>query len=181
MNIEMRINAKEVGKDLLGASLNIYKVFGHVIADALWEEFVKLLNETAQYSGSTAASWNMDTAGAGSFGRVRMQDYRKPETALHMGHQDAVNVARIANYGNIDGNTLYEKTRTSGINIWNDSPGAQSGVPEHGPLRPENTGAVDAFARFERRLATKVYNPLPNQMSMKDFNIMAESMAKARK
>jgi len=174
--IEMRVNFKEVGKDLLGASLNIYKVFGVTIAQGIWDEFRVLVNETAQYTGSTAASWNVAVKGAGSFGGVRMINLPKGADPLQIGHSNAVNVALKANRGNLNGATLYDKVLTSGINVWNESPGAQSGVPEHGPLRDENEGARGAFARFKNRVENKVYNPLPFQMSMKDFNIMANSM-----
>lgn len=152
-----RTNLKEMGKKYMGAGQAIYKLAGETIADGIWEEFKVLVDETAQFTGSTAASWNVMAKGAGSFGGVRMLKLSKGQSPLQVGHHRATDIAKSANLGNLD--DLQKKVLTSGINVFNESPGAQSGVPEFGPLRPENAGAEHAFARFKERVASKVFEP----------------------
>ncbi len=178
--VRMHTNLKAMGKELLGASLNIYKVAGYSIAKGIWKEFEQLVNETAQYTGTTAASWNLSAGGFLSTGGVRTMPKRNKENALRSGHQYAVDVALVNNYGRITGSNIYDLVLRSGINVWNEAPGAMSGVVETGPLRDVNTSSLGAFSRFQNRIETKVFNPIPFKLGMKDFNIMAESLAKTK-
>jgi len=194
--VQLRTNLKAIGKELLGASLNIYKVAGHEIVYGIWSEFYALLEDTAQWTGSTVASYNIDTAGAGSFGRDETvkDDYRPAGLGVfdatpaggvsgfprQAGDIRAIGRAVLKNRKNLDGDTIYKKVLTSGINVWNDARPAKLGIIEQGPLRDVNQSSIGAFARFEARIRVRVFDPIPHKLSLKDFNIMAESIKKTK-
>ncbi len=178
--VRMHTNLKAMGRELLGASLNIYKVAGYSIADGIWEEFQQLVADTAQWTGTTAASWNLSAGGFLDRGGVRTMPDRKKEDALQAGDQHAVQVALLNNYDRITGSNIYKNVLTSGINVWNESPAAMTGRIERGPLRDVNQSSIGAFARFQARIETRVFNPIPQKLGIKDFNIMAESIRKTK-
>lgn len=149
-------NFSKIARQLDREGKAIFKDIGDAIAENLWEEFEILVKETAQYTGTTAASWNMymQYRIAALSKEVRKQDERTAETALGMGHMHAVTIALNENYGRLDEiSTLYTK---QDIFISNAAPGA-SQAELGGPKTPrsENTGAAQAFARFESRIKSK--------------------------
>jgi len=170
MVVVMRSNLKAMGKGILKtAKLDIYKYCGNEIAVGVFVEFDQLLRETAQYTGRTVASWNIAMKGTGSFGGVREPPWaakiaNKELSPLEMGHSASINIALEANKPNFENVDLYKKVLTSGINVWNESEGAESGIPEEGPLRDVNLAAKGAFARFEDRIAKKVFRPLKGKI-----------------
>lgn len=131
---------------------------GDTLAVGIMEEFDRLLNETAQYTGTTAASWRVSMGGAGKE-TVNTQAPRSRVAALKMGHQHAVNVARMANTGALD--DISKAYRYSAIVIENDAPGADAA--EHGPLRDVNAGAEGAFERFKGRIRDRSFKVIRNR------------------
>ncbi len=156
--MEIHSNLREISKRILGKKLAIYKEAETAIIEGLWEEFERLVRGTAQYTGTTAASWNIAAKGAGSHGGVREQTLAKGESPLKRGHSRAVDIALKENKGNLD--NLAKKVLTSGINVWNESDNAETGVFEHGPLREVNAGGLRVFATFQHRVMSKVFRPL---------------------
>ncbi len=136
----------------------VLKDIGDTLAVGIMEEFDRLLNETAQYTGTTAASWVVSMGDPGK-ATVNTQSPRSRNTALKMGHQHAVNVARMANVGALD--EISVKYRWSAVTIRNDAPGAN--VAERGPLRPVNADAVNAFERFKSRIKNRSFKVVRNR------------------
>lgn len=152
---------------------SIYKVCADELADGFEEEFRQLVIETAQYTGSTAASWNIATKGAASHGEVRIRELGPGETPLHAGHMAAVNLALNANEGNLDdfrNSTI--GALNSGINVWNDVPWAEEA--DSGKRRPENAEANGAFSRFQERIATRVFQPIKDRVTPEEIVQMSK-------
>lgn len=169
----LRTNLKEQARELGFIGHAIYKVCGQAIADGIMEEFEQLVIETAQYTGSTAASWNVATKGAASHGGTIIRELGPDEDPLHAGHRVAVNIAMNANKGNLDDlarGTV--KALNSGINVWNDVPWAEEA--EEGDRRPENADANHAFARFQARVATKVFDPIAHVITPEELKAMTK-------
>lgn len=131
---------------------------GDTLAEGIMDEFDRLLNETAQYTGTTAASWRVTMGGAGN-DSVNTQSPRSRKEALSVGHPHAVNVARMANAGALD--DISKAYRYSAIVIENNAPGADPA--EHGPLRDVNAGAEGAFERFKGRIRNRSFKVIRNR------------------
>jgi len=170
---ETRTNLKEQARFMGFLGHSLYKVAGNAIADGIMEEFEQLVYETAQYTGTTAASWNVGTMGSASHGNVRARQLGKDESPLHAGHGAAVSVALNANKNRLDG--LRKGTigaLNSGINVWNEAPGAETA--EEGPLRPVNSGAEGAFDRFKIRTLDKIFVPLSQNYTPEEVIALAK-------
>lgn len=149
--------AREI--DLLGQA--VFKDVGDALAHGIWKEFVQLVEETPQWTGTTAASWDLLMQGrVGPMGgtEVREQPERTRANALSRGHRAAVQVAIGANYDSL----LYiaEQYRYAEIVIANHAPGAEQS--EYGPLRDVNQPS-GALARFEQRVANKSFEIIRNR------------------
>jgi len=175
VSTDLKAQARFLG--LVGQAL--YQVAGTVIADGIWEEFEQLVYETAQYTGSTAASWNVATKGAGSHGQVAVMGLGPDQEPLQVGHSVAVMVALNRNTmeGNLDDLRAGQKgALTGGINVWNEAPGAE--VSQTGPLRSVNDSAIGSFDRFKARVAEKVFLPLAQDYTVEQLVAMAKAGTK---
>ena len=170
---DTRTNLKQQAKLLGFAGHALYRVAGMTIANGIWEEFEQLLYETAQFTGTTTASWNIATKGAGSHGGVRARGLGPGEEPLHVGHGAAVSVAINANIDNLaelERGTI--RALNSGINVWNEAPGAERSTT--GPLRAVNAGAEMAFDNFKMRVMEKVFIPLAQNYTPEDLAALAK-------
>lgn len=130
---------------------------GDALAQGIWEEFETLVIETPQYTGTTAASWNLSIGGDES---VRTQPPRTRETALEKGHMDAVREALVHSATALDNLSVMAVGSKKGkytqpyaaIVVENNAPGSE--IAEEGPVRPINEPA-HALERFNQRLASK--------------------------
>lgn len=145
--------------DYLGQA--VLKDIGDTLAAGIWDEFETLVMETAQWTGTTAASWNlyMKYRMVAPDEGIREQPKRTRKQALNKGHMHAVSIALNANLSRLDDITT--DYRTSDIVISNNAPGAEQA--ESGPLRDVNQGAAGALARFEQRVASKQWKTIRNR------------------
>ena len=154
--INFRTNISQFIRDL-GAMTrgenSIYQAGGRELRDFLFEEFTDLVRETPQFSGSTAASWEIGFPGSVS----EDGDYVKlPKPA------DGVEAARAGDKFACDKAINKAFTTLMGADpeayiskdllLINNAPGFETA--EHGPVRAENEppgpGAMERFvARIE--------------------------------
>jgi len=155
------VNLSKVVRDIDYLGQAILKDIGDTLAAGIWDEFETLVMETAQWTGTTAASWNlyMKYRMVAPEGDVRDMGKRTRAQALQKGHMHAVAVALNANLGRLD--EITTDYRTSDIVISNNAPGSERA--ESGPLRDVNQGAAGALARFEQRVASKQWNVIRNR------------------
>lgn len=165
--IEARVNIRQMAKDMYQIGPKVLALAGEELTAGIWEEFEVLVKTTAQYTGTTAASWNIGLMGKGMtlHGQVRVMGLGPDQEPLRVGHGVAVSIALNANATRLD--DISKKVMYSGINVWNESPGIQ--VAEEGPLRSVNDGALGAFARFEHRMATKVIAPMKGDVTVTEL------------
>jgi hypothetical protein len=158
------LNVSQVIRQIDYAEKAILKDIGDSIAQGIWPEFVQLVTETAQYTGTTAASWNLSMGGDHS---VRPQPARTRQQALQKGHQAAVQVAIGHNFKSLL--DITEKYKHSAIVVENHAPGAvpsETGVSSlGGPLRDVNRGATGALVRFEQRVAHKTFETIRSRIA----------------
>jgi len=131
----------------------IFKDVGDVLARGIWKEFLTLVEETPQWSGTTAASWNLSMKGDRS---VRPQPKRTRATALQKGHQAAVRIATAYNFNKMAMDIATEYTHAA-IVVENWAPGA--GQAESGHVRPVNI-PNGAFERFQVRVANATFETI---------------------
>jgi hypothetical protein len=149
-------NLSQMAREIDAMGKAIFKDVGDAIAYGIWEEFRILVQETAQWTGTTAASWNLYMQGR--VGPIGVTGYREMpkrtrKEALQRGHGDAVQIALAANYDNLlDITTQY---RYAEIVISNYAPGADRA--ESGPLRAVNQ-PTQAFERFKSRVAFRNFD-----------------------
>ena len=158
------VDASKMYRNLDVAKNVINKMVAEALVDGLEEEFMTLVIETPQWTGTTAASWNVGTgnvAGDSTAG-VRVQSERKRKNALSAGHLAAVNIALSENWDNFE---AYKKSYTlTNLTFYNNAPGAVTA--EEGPLRPANIPpGTEAFERFKLRIQGR------NYQVYKDFEI----------
>ena len=155
------VNLSKVVREIDYLGQAILKDIGDTLAAGIWDEFETLVMETAQWTGTTAASWNlyMKYRIAPHDRSFRKQPKRTRTQALNKGHMHAVSIALNANLGRLDDITT--DYHTSDIVISNNAPGAERA--EAGPLRAENQGAAGALARFEQRVAMKAWKVIRNR------------------
>ncbi len=140
-------------------TLGVYRAIEQELGALLWEEFDQLLNETPQWTGTAAASWNMAITGIATGktlgeGGVRKQKELSRKNALQKGHGAAVNIARSENASfkkDMNGGLFHRNSALprGAIGIWNNSESIKTA--EGGPLRAENK-PPGAFQRFEARI-----------------------------
>ena len=122
---------------------SIYKRAGRQLNDEIWNAFVVLVEETPQWSGSTAASWRIGFAAPEEY--TQMPRPSSVAEALQKGHSEAVEHALYESVGfRMEDHDLMRYT-TQDIMVTNASP--QFNVAEFGPLRRVNQpgGAVQHF------------------------------------
>lgn len=157
---ELFINLSKVIREIDYLGQAVLKDTGDAIAEGIWEEFEQLVQETAQWSGTTAASWNLTMGGVGEGGGVYTQPEPKSEAeALRRGHQHAVSIAVTRNFGRL--HNITHDYRTKAIVIENYAPGSERS--EVGPLRSVNQPS-GALARFEQRVANKLFKPVRDRV-----------------
>ena len=157
-------NISQIVRDLDYAGKAVFTEVGEALKEGLEKEFAQLVNETAQYTGTTAASWNITVGGVGDQvskgqGGVRPQPFRTRAEALSVGHQNAVGIALAANAGTLESLVNWIKPGQKGhkpgaIMVENYAPGADRA--EEGPLRDVNESAIGAFERFKVRVTDLV-------------------------
>lgn len=155
------VNLSKVIRDIDLAGKAILKDIGDSVAEGIWEEFLILLEETAQWSGTTTASWNLQVRGRGlkSDSHMIIMPPRTKADALRKGDSAAIAVAVAQNQGVLD-NLSTDYVRKD-IFISNAAPGAYTA--EYGKVRECNTPG-GALARFEERLQTKLFAPIRSRI-----------------
>jgi len=127
---------------------SIYNRAGAALKETLLEEFDTLVRETPQWTGTTAASWEIGFP-SDITGSVEKQPDRNREEALSKGAEAACNVAMDKARTSLTRD--FRKIKNQDIIVSNDAPGYDRA--EEGPVRPENT-PPGALKRFEARVAT---------------------------
>lgn len=130
-----------------GGKENIYRKAGKQLSEALLEEFEVLVRETPQWTGTTAASWEIGFQSDITDG-VEEQPSRTREEALSKGSEVACNIAMGKAYANITPD--FSKYIRESIIVSNNAPGFDRA--EEGPVRPVNT-PPGALERFKARIA----------------------------
>lgn len=126
---------------------SIYKKAGEQLKDQLLEEFDSLVRETPQWTGTTAASWEIGFPSNIS-GDVETQPERTRVEALQRGAEPACSIATRKARRSLTGD--FKKIATQDIIVANSAPGFETA--EEGPVRPDNT-PPGALSRFEGRVA----------------------------
>ena len=148
--IRPRTNASEVLRQLgvvTSGKDSIYHKAGAQLKSKLLEEFETLVRETPQWSGTTAASWEIGFY-RDITGEVETQPRRSLEEALQKGSEPACQIAIHKAQTSIPDDLSQIKTQD--IIVSNESPGYDTA--EDGPVRAVNT-PPGALARFEARVA----------------------------
>ena len=150
--------------DYLGKAL--FQDVGDTLKDVIMEEFEQLVIETAQWTGTAAASWNVSIGGDQSVREQHAGKDKKEIAALQLsrGHGVAVSKAMDHNAGALD------RLSTMGVGKKGNAYGAimvenhaeSSDRAEHGPLRSVNSPA-GAFFRFQQRLANRTFEVIRNR------------------
>ena len=150
--INWKVNISQFFRDLkleTSGPNSIYKREGRALRDSLWREFETLLDETAQRSGSTVASWRIGMMYDTPTEFVELPARSKGDF-LQKGSQGPIALARMANVdfkiSDMDLRTL----ALQDIVLTNGSPHFDQA--EGGPLRRENAPA-GAMERFALRVA----------------------------
>lgn len=144
------LNAMTQGPD------SIYRAGGRALREMLLENFEILVKETPQFSGSTAASWQIgfpeDTYGDGTPGSdfVELPKPAGGDEAMRRGMAPAVGIAIARGTANLM-HTDPERFVRQAIVVLNNAPGFETA--EEGPVRAVNT-PPGALKRFEARVAT---------------------------
>ena len=135
-------------KTLTAGPNSIYNVAGTQLRDAILGEFDVLVRETPQWTGTTAASWEIGFP-SDITGSVETQPERKREEALSKGTEPACGIAMSKAKTSLPSDLSRYKTQD--IVLSNEAPGYDRA--EEGPVRPINT-PPGALKRFEARIDT---------------------------
>ena len=157
MSVTTNLSAMAREIDYLGKA--IFTDVGQTLQVQIMAEFQSLVVETAQWTGTTAASWNISLGGDHS---VRPQPKRSRAQALEKGHTAAVSIAMNHNANALDrlatmGLPGQKGNSYRAIMVENYSPQAE--VAESGPLREVNSPA-GAFDRFKERVAFQTFETI---------------------
>lgn len=125
---------------------SIYNKIGAQLKDTLLDEFDVLVRETPQWTGTTAASWEIGFP-SDIEGKIEEQPPRKREEALSKGSEAACSISMGKARGTITED--FSKYRIQDIVVSNKAPGFDRA--EEGPVRPVNT-PPGALARFEAKI-----------------------------
>ncbi len=158
MNDEGWRNLSDMFRKLSCLTTGVFQYIGPRVVDLIEPEFEKMVIETPQWTGTTAASWNISLGGDDT---VRTMGKRKLENALHKGHMAAVRTSLTYNTPNFAKMRASITTRGAGgtghglaaIVIENNAPGYDTA--EHGPLRPINNPG-HMLAKFMSRVGDKM-------------------------
>jgi len=157
-------NLSDIVRNMDVMEVAVYKEVGETLAKAIWKEFEQLVKETPQWSGTSAASWNLSIGGSGGLSGVRNMPERDPKTALQKGHMHAVDVALASNLNSLqDLSDQFKpgRIRNAGIVVENYAPFVD--ITESGHVRDVNL-PNGAFARFQERVAFMIFEPLRNRV-----------------
>lgn len=127
---------------------SIYRRTGRELKAQLIEDFTILVRETPQWTGTTAASWEIGFPSRLT-GEVKEQPERTRAEALQKGSEAACAIA--LSWADKTISDDFGEIATQGIILSNDAPGFDRA--EEGPVRPENT-PPGALKRFEARILT---------------------------
>lgn len=126
-------------------SKSMFYQLSAAMEDVIEDAFQELVTKTPQWSGTTAASWNIGFYNRNYSDAVRTQpEPKSAQEALQRGAASAVNVALSANKGKVKG-LLQEYGGTSDLFVVNQAPGVKTSV--FGPVRAVNQ-PVDAYDSF---------------------------------
>lgn len=149
---------KKALTSLTGAKVKINREVAVAVADALYEEFYKLVMRTPQWSGYTAASWNIGygpDAGKGKdvpslkADRKKLTGEKVRRLGMQAGHMQAVGMATMRSHRELE---QYKNGdyRRGDLVIWNDSEETRRMID--GDVRPENRAGIGAIEDFEREV-----------------------------
>ena len=137
------------------AGNKINRLVASAIADALYEEFYDLIKRTPQWSGFTAASWQigygMTTQSMGEADKFLPSRKIRPAPA-EAGHMFAVSEAAGRAYAKLEDYKAGGYT-TGDLIVWNNSDQLERMIS--GDVRIENEIGVGAIADFENAMNTK--------------------------
>lgn len=145
----VRTNLSQMAREIDQMGKAVFDKVGDALAQGIWEEFVVLLYETPQWTGTTAASWNLSMGGDHS---VREQPERSRKQALSKGHDAAVQIAKAHNFKSLL--AISTEYKQKAIVVENHAEGAERA--ELGPVRDINEPAK-AMARFEQRVKQRSF------------------------
>jgi hypothetical protein len=145
-------------RDVRNLKIKIDRAVASAVADTVLDEFEILVNRTAQWSGRTAASWNIGYGSGASVRRPPESGYlRGVEPSAEAGDQTAVydalgraqvSVKEYKSRGYRTGDlVVYNNTGTAFRTTLGANP------PGAAPLRSENAESLGAFEDFEERVA----------------------------
>lgn len=127
---------------------SIYRKAGSQLVEKILGEFEVLVRETPQWTGTTAASWEIGFK-EDVTGQVFTQPERTREEALSKGSEAACTIAiNKSKFTLMDADLV--KIASQDIVIGNEAPGYDTA--EEGPVRAENS-PPGALARFEARVS----------------------------
>ena len=140
------------------SSVEVLRRCGSALKEEIEDAFDDLLEETAQFSGRTVASYRIGLgANVEDTYDESLDVPDSAETAFKRGDQAAINLARAANAGSLpDADLMREMLKRNDIIIKNGSPAWERVETGEPPLRGVNEGSVDAMKRFEKRLKNKI-------------------------
>jgi len=135
---------------LKGAEVKINRAVASAVADALYEEFFKLVMRTPQWSGFTAASWKVGygmTSGQEKGSSGYLPGRKTRPAPFKIGHMAAVGDATMAAYAKLE---EYKEVgfMTGDLKIWNDSDQLERMVT--GDVRIENEAGIGAIEDFKK-------------------------------
>jgi hypothetical protein len=151
----IKVYAGNYLRNVKNVDVRINKAVAKEVASGMLDEFEVLVAETAQWSGRTAASWNIGW-GMSADSRPPASGYpRGKKPVANAGHMAAVNDAvqraseKLAAYA--DGE--YQR---GDLVVYNNEKVAEY-VQEPGWLRAPNKVSVGSFERFKDRVETRSY------------------------
>lgn len=157
----LKTDLSQAAREVSATGKASFAAVGDAIAQGIWEEFEVLVYDTAQWTGTTAASWNLSLGG----GRIAIRRIGSKKTPLHRGHSTAPEKALDANryvLPEIATVAIPTKGRITNMPIVIENYARGAYTAEHGPLRLVNIKGLEALERFRSRLQNKVFRPLIN-------------------
>lgn len=148
--IDIKMNISEFIRDVSKWKGALHRIAGKRLGEQVLAAYERLVNETPQWSGTTAASWSIGFGGAGGMVDLRGEvPFRDRDSARWKGHARAVGIG-LSRVDSRIANSSLEAYKTQDIVIANESPNfdiAEDGVN----LRDVNQPG-GMFARFQQEL-----------------------------
>lgn len=155
--LELKLNVSQFIRDIKKWQYNFHFVAGKRLGERVMEAYERLVNETPQWSGTTAASWAIGFGRGVPGGFVDLRDQTPPRGKApikYKAHGAAVGIG-LSRADQSLVTTNLEAYKTQDIVVVNDSPNFD--IAENGPLRDINMPG-GMFAAFQEELDSIVIN-----------------------